>query len=363
MDEQLPLPALLSQALVTFIIEFDNEFEHRVPHQTSNHESTPGTPWLVSMAMWTKFLRFVDEDGVSVRELLRRVGLPAKELAAWLTRLSRWWGYLVIESAAGGTSKKIAPDALVRPRAAARRALAVWRPLTGEIEGRWRERFGLDAVERLRGALTAVAAQLDAKLPDSLPILGYGLLSKGPDAKTAVGSGAGELLLPGLLSKVLLAFALEFESESDLSLAICANVLRLAGDRGVPVRDLPRLSGVSKEAIAVALSLLEKQGFAEAGPAASGGKVKMLVLNARGRQARKAYLRLMPEIEERWRTRFGEEPIRALRNALEGLIGDAPRLMRGLEPYPDGWRAAVPKIETLPHFPMISHRGGFPDGS
>ena len=34
-----------------------------------------------------------------------------------------------------------------------------------------------------------------------------------------------------------------------------------------------------------------------------------------------------------------------------------------LEPYLDGWRAAVPKPEVLPHFPMVLHRGGFPDGS
>ena len=31
----LPLPALLSRALVAFTIEFDNEFERRMPHRTS----------------------------------------------------------------------------------------------------------------------------------------------------------------------------------------------------------------------------------------------------------------------------------------------------------------------------------------
>ena len=38
-------------------------------------------------------------------------------------------------------------------------------------------------------------------------------------------------------------------------------------------------------------------------------------------------------------------------------------LFRGLEPYPDGWRAKVRKPDTLPHYPMVLHRGGFPDGS
>ena len=48
----VPLPTLLSQALVAYTIEFDNEAEHRMPHRT-----TRGTGprlrgvWLVSMAM------------------------------------------------------------------------------------------------------------------------------------------------------------------------------------------------------------------------------------------------------------------------------------------------------------------------
>ena len=35
----------------------------------------------------------------------------------------------------------------------------------------------------------------------------------------------------------------------------------------------------------------------------------------------------------------------------------------GLEPYPDNWRAQVRRPETLPHYPMVLHRGGYPDGS
>jgi hypothetical protein len=34
-------------------------------------------------------------------------------------------------------------------------------------------------------------------------------------------------------------------------------------------------------------------------------------------------------------------------------------LFRGLEPHPDGWRASVRKPNTLPHYPMVLHRGGF----
>jgi hypothetical protein len=39
------------------------------------------------------------------------------------------------------------------------------------------------------------------------------------------------------------------------------------------------------------------------------------------------------------------------------------RLFRGLEPHPGGWRESVRKPDTLPHHPMVLHRGGYPDGS
>jgi hypothetical protein len=45
-----------------------------------------------------------------------------------------------------------------------------------------------------------------------------------------------------------------------------------------------------------------------------------------------------------------------------GMAGNSP-LFQGLEPDPNGWRASVRKPDTLPHFPMVLHRGGFPDGS
>jgi hypothetical protein len=43
--------------------------------------------------------------------------------------------------------------------------------------------------------------------------------------------------------------------------------------------------------------------------------------------------------------------------------GQPPPLFGGLEPYPDNWRALVRRPDVLPHFPMVLHRGGYPDGS
>jgi hypothetical protein len=404
---RLPLPTLLSHALVAFIIEFDNEFEHQTPHRTTAHGPTPNArdapwpvPWLVSMVMWSNFMQFVGEDGITVRELQRKLKCTGKDMENWLTRMGAWWGYIVVESqpaaslpGSGPPAKRsrAAQDALVRPTTGGRRAVAVWRPLAATIENRWRARFGEGAIELLRQSLAAITVHLDGELPDSLPILGHGLFSRWPQKsderpheKPQVAPQSPQppsiealsgLPLSSLLSKVLLAFALEFERDSEISLAICANVLRLAGKEGVPVRDLPAQAGVSREAVAMSLSFLEKRGCEvveraspdDRLPGSRSGATKLLRLTPKGLDERDAYRMQIEAIEERWQTLFGSESLLALRHGLERLNGEPDTeispLFRGLEPYPDGWRASLPKPRTLPHFPMILHRGGFPDGS
>jgi len=138
-----------------------------------------------------------------------------------------------------------------------------------------------------------------------------------------------------------------------LSLAICANVLRILDEKGVRVRDVPLLSGVSKESIAVAMGILRKKGVAVV-------EKNVARLTPKGREAQDAYRQRIGIIEARWQASSGEDTIRTLRDLLGRLAGE---LFRGLEPYPDGWRASVRRPNTLPHYPMVLHRGGFPDGS
>ena len=373
MDGRPPLSTLLSHALVAFIIEFDNEFEHQTPHRTTDYGSTPGAfhpPFLLSMVMWTKFLQFIPEEGISVRDFQARAQISPKQLEIWLTRMQSWWRYVfVLPPASAVLSKRFHPDAVIRPTPGGRKAIAVWRPLTGTIEQRWRRRFGANIFQQLYDALEAAAIRLDAALPDSLPILGYGLVSTLDLAAIPQSTpiAASEPTLPGLLSKVLFAFAIEFERESQVSLAIAANVLRVASDTGVRVSDIPRLSGVSKEAVAMAVSFLEKRGFAIIAAESPKSRLKILRLNAKGLDARSTYERLVWTIEEGWESRYGAETIAKLRRALEAVVWDLDTdpspLLAGLQPYADCWRAQIPAPEVLPHFPMILHRGGFPDGS
>jgi hypothetical protein len=263
----LPLPTLLSQALVAFIIEFDNEFEHRMPTRTMNRPATRSVgPWLTSMAMWSTCMRFVGEHGVTVRELQRLARTPTN-----LHGMQRWRYVTVCPDPADPRPKPPQADWLIQPTPAGRLAQEIWRPLFSVVEDRWQERFGKAQIEHLREFLIALARQFAVALPDCMPILHYGLFSKNLDHDPEPAKPNDEKLsglpLPGLLSRVLLAFALDFERDAhpgsalDLSLAICANVLRVLNDEGVRLRDLPRLSGVSKEAIAMALSYLEKRRY------------------------------------------------------------------------------------------------------
>jgi DNA-binding MarR family transcriptional regulator len=370
MDDRLPLSALLSHVLVAFTIEFDNESEHQMPHRTTNHGSTAGSldvPWLVSLAMWDNCMRFVGENGVTVHVL--------EKLAHATTNLNGMerWGYIVIKPDPADTRlKPPRRDWMIRATPAGRKAQEVWRPLFGTIERRWQTRFGKREINQLRESLLAVISQIKVELPDSLPILGYGLFSKGLYREQGAAAGrkddAGSRLpLSALLSRVLLAFAIEFERESDLSLAMCANVVRVLDEKGVRIRDLSRLSGVSKELIKVSLAFLGKHGYLVLAPDGTTKGTSMVLLTPKGREAQNAYHKGLSIIEKRWQARFGKDAVRKLRGSLECLVGEPPArkspLFRGLNPYPEGWRASVDQPDTLPHYPLVTHRGGFPDGS
>jgi DNA-binding MarR family transcriptional regulator len=372
METRLPLSALLSQALVAFTIEFDNEFEHRVPHRATRHGSTTGSrsaPWLVSMVLWQKFMQFVPAQGISTGGLYDLTSCTRKEFQTLLTRMSKWWGYVSVKTHPIAEPGKLGSAMLVLPTAGGQKALQAWQPLTGILEERWNDRFGRARIAQLCASLHQLANKLSADLPDSLPILGFDMMSNAPNRAPANDHNSSPLAptLPVLFSKVLLAFVSEFERETGMSLAICANVVRLVGEDGVRVRDLPRLSGVSKEAIAMALKRLEISGLASLQPEQSGSRVKIVMLTPAGQRVQESYRESAHKIEERWQTSCGKHAIDALRSLLEQFVGEPSAgrspLLQGLQPYPDCWRASLPQLEVLAHYPMILHRGGFPDGS
>ena len=368
----LPLSALLSQTLVAFTVEADNETEHRLSHRTTDYGlapgAPPGAPWLTSLLMYANCLRHLPDDGITIAGLLDRARTGTN-----LDGMRRW--RYVTFTPDPGHGKRPRPDAIIRPTAWGIEARNTWRTVTAEVESRWRDRLGIATFDALRAALAAVAKHLDPLLPDCLPILGYGLFTR-PDqggkgaarpvaaTVTAGAPAIGDLPLWALLARPLRAFAEQYEAEPGPSLAVSANLLRVLTETGVRTKDIPALAGVSKEAVAMAMGVMRKSGAATEGPGPAGGRFKISRLTARGVVLRDEYPVLAADIERDWCTRFGGPTITALREALAPLAaGDPPRLLAGLEPYPDGWRARVAAPATLPHYPMTLHRGGYPDGS
>jgi DNA-binding MarR family transcriptional regulator len=348
------LPTLLSQALTAFTIEFDNKAEERIT-------AAGPRPWIASLAMWANYLRFVGDEGAHARELRSRALVSDNVIRSRLGALRRW-RYVVIDE-----------DHIVRLAAAGRRARAVWEPLGEEIEGRWRERFGEERIARVR---TALEPPLAGRY---LPVVGYGMVAEVvPAAEPLPPQPDGHLDLSVLLARTLLGFTLEFERASKLSLPACANGLRVLGEDATRVRDLPRLTGVSKEGLAMLVGFLARAGLATVGRDPSAPRGQAVSLTPKGLAAKRASGRLAVDIEERWRRRFGGDAIDELCAGLHGILdahaGDAPLLAQGLVPPPGGWRArrpyltqtqAVPRDPraALPRYPMVLHRGGFPDGS
>lgn len=376
----IPLSTLLSHALLAWTIELDNEFEARMPHCTtaSIKAGKPvNGPWLVSFAMYVHCMQHVTNEGITMRDLVQRARVLGPVLG--LVR----WGYVRVTAAPspGGKRKPDPELATVRPTAAGVAAQNYWRPLPDEIDERWGERFGAKALKALRDPLVAMASTTDPLLPDYLPVLHYGAgmenLLPG-DERVPARHRPSQPLLPdpaalkpsalplyALLSKVLLTFALEYDQEADVSLALSADLVRVLDDKGVPVADLPRLTGISKDAVTNSLNL-RKRGHlvVESMP---GKRTKQARLTDTGLAAQAQYHQLVGDIEQRWSKRFGGGVVGDLRAALEAIVVSdrltESRLAAGLVPPPDGWRRAVKTPDTLPHFPMVLHRGGYPDGA
>lgn len=385
---QLPLSALLSQALVAYTIEFDNEAEQRIPHITTVGASRagfgPNKPWFVSQVMWTNFLRFIDagEAGTPVPEVQALACLSAPAVKSRLHHLE-WWQYVTID-------KRV-----VRLNPGAVRACAEWKPLPALVQKRWRSRFGKDVLDALTTSLRTIVAAEAAELPDYLPVVDYGpgmratLVMPEGEAAAAVAkrrTPVDRLDVSALLSRALLALTLEHEASAEVSLPIAANVLRVVEDGGTPLRDVPMRGGVAKEGVTAAVNFLVKKGFLTQ----SSDKAKLVQLTAAGKEAAAAYEQGVRRVEQRWAKAFGKATVQSLRDALEAMAAPAPGsgpgsgsgsgkdarplLAKGLTPPDGGWRthkAYAQRTEaylqdprgSLPHYPMVLHRGGFPDGS
>ena len=359
MAASTPLATLLSQAVVAFTIELDNEFERRFLE-------AGGGARVVSLTMWSNLLRFVG-DGTTVGEFVAAVGLPKRSALSRLGGVERW-RYVSVgpsrEKREGyGSGRGTKDDWVVRFTPAGLRAAEIWPALPAEIEARWRERFGAEEIEALVDALRAVDEEGDTPLPEFLPVVSstQAMALELPSGETRAASD--DLPLVTLLAHALLAYTIDFEEASPVSLPLSANVLRVLDEAGVSVRELPALAGISKEAVEVSLTALARTDYVvvEGAPAST----RTIRVTPAGAKLQAEQRRLHARIGKQWNA--------GLRTSLERILDHAD-LPAGLEPYPGGWRASKPyeqqteavradALGRLPHYPMVLHRGGWPDGS
>lgn len=363
--------------LVAFAIEFDNEFEARMLKSWAR-------PFRVSIVMWSDFMRFVREPGTPFGEIVGASRLPKGAVASVVGGMERW-GYVTVDHdpAQGvppvrkgfGTGRGLRNETVIYPSMVGQVALDRWNGLDAEIEGRWNSRLGRAQVENLRGSLRDIEHNLRVVMPHFLPVVGGGGMFANADLES--GRSEPDETLPTLLSRVLLAFTIEAEKDSPVSLPIGANLLRVLDlEEVTKVRDLPLATGTSKEAVSWSMTWLERSGYISVDPDPNArGKVARVTQD--GAAARAALERRIEETETDWEKRFGGT-VSDLRGVLQDILdqpgGEAGPLSSGLVTPAGGWRATgrykpltagfiQDPAEALPAYPVVLHRGGWPDGS
>ena len=369
----LPLSALLSQALVAFTVEADNETEHRLPHRTQDYglapSAPPGAPWLTSLLMYANCLRHLPDAGITIAELLGRARTGTN-----LDGMRRW--RYVTFTPDPGHGKRPAPDALIRPTPWGIEARDTWQAVTAEVESRWRDRLGAGAFDALRAALAGVGGTpgpAAARLPSDPRLRPVHQARPGRQGRGSASHRHAPCGFPAGWRPATVGAA--FAAAARLRGTVRGRARPVARDQrqrparadrgrrahqGHP-RPWRRLQGVRGDGHGGDAEV--RRG--DRGPRPGGRPVQGHPPHRQGRRAARRVPRAAPPTSSATGAPASATPrSTALRRALEPLAaGDPPRLFAGLEPYPDGWRARVPAPAALPHYPMTLHRGGYPDGS
>jgi hypothetical protein len=372
MGERRALSIDLSHVLLAFTIEADNQIEQGL-------RDTGARP--VSLVMWSNVMRYVTDDGVTVGEVALEGCQPHKPVASLVGGLERW-RYLAVDHdphkgvvarrAGFGSARGVNPHTVLRPTTAGAVAKELWARLAGEVEDRWVQRFGSSEVEELRNALAGIHDQLGAAMPRYLPVLSASGLFAAPVVDLRDNDGRSERELPALMSRVLLAFTMDYENGAAISLPIAGNVLRALGSEPTPIRSLPLATGLTKEAVSTSITWLHREGYASVAPDPSG-RGKVVALTAAGSTAQHFHPRRLTEVETAWNEQFGADTVATLKTGLAQILGNSS-LPAGLVTPRDGWRgegrykartaAFIDHPTTaLPQSPVVLHRGGWPDGS
>jgi hypothetical protein len=313
-----PLSALLSQILVAYTVELDSEFERRMVETQAVAR--------LSLVIWLNVLQFLVDGPVSVRTLASRALAAEEQRKVPLGCLERW-GFILLQPgrrAGFGSGRGIRADWRVRLTARGETAIRIWPELIPQIDARWSKRFGDDAT-MLRRSLEAVEHQIDLELPQGLP----GAILKLPQFAPRKSTAEDGLPLPVLLSRVLLAFALDFERESRTPISLCANTIRVLSDEPIPEAEIAKRTGCSAETAGIGWQhkpyIIVERDFARS-------RGKFVRLSEAGVKAQNEYESIARDIEEEWKDRF-RTATKEIRGSLTALL-ERGELSEGLKPHP-----------------------------
>lgn len=329
-----PLPTLLGRAIGAFTLDYDHaRGEHSLPQ----------------LGTWANVLRVIDGEGTDQRQLARRSVISRRAAEVVVTRLERFRRVAVEKQAIKGKRGK---TKLVRLTASGAAGTALAGARVDMVQADWRQRFGGNAVDRLRDALSAVVDRLPVELPHYPAGYGAGdpsvtggdyvpedpgpprIPAHGQDWPVVLrepGSDTRHLPLPALLSQVLAAFAIDYEREQFGSLPAASNFLRLVGDDGMTLGRAQVLGGVSGNG----KSLHERHRDVVVEPGRPRDMSRRVFLTPKGRRVRDAYPNLVMEIEDQWHKQYAAA-IPPMRTTLMAMN---KRIEADLRDYPSttGW--------------------------
>lgn len=299
-----PLPTLLGRAIGAFTLDYDQA--------RGEHNPIP------QLGSWANVLRVIDAQGTDQRQLVRRAVISRRAAEVVVTRLERLGRVAVEKQAIEGRRGK---TKLVRLTASGGAGAALAGARVDMVQADWRQRFGGDAVDQLRDALSAVVDRLPVELPHYPAGYGAGdpsvtggdyvpedpgpprIPAHGQDWPVVLrepGSDTRQLPLPALLSQVLAAFAIDYERERFGSLPAASNFLRLVGDDGMTLGRARALGGVSGNG----KTLHERHRDVVVEPGRPRDMSRRVFLTPKGRRVRDAYPHLVREIEDQWRKQY-----------------------------------------------------------
>jgi DNA-binding MarR family transcriptional regulator len=143
----LPMSALLSQALIAFMIEFERDIASK---RNDSCESLP---------MYSNVVRLLSEEGLPMRQLRARSGISNPAMSVLVKLLERY-GWVVVATYPANSRTK-----LVRLTRQGRENGDECRRILAVAEQRWKAQFGGKTIRQLRESLEDLVGHLGAELP------------------------------------------------------------------------------------------------------------------------------------------------------------------------------------------------------